>query len=1223
MATQEATEAPREDAPAEPPQEDALAAPEAEDRFGIVPEGAIEDPPLDETFDLEWPVEFDDESFFVELTEIIARKGYCSVHMPMSSEDRARAEAQLGEQVEWKLEKMEFDVAYMGERNVTKYCMLAGEFEDPLPSIAEDEDIENLPQAEKLTTHAICPECGRAWRLPEPLDGVCPECGVPIYEFAEDILDRCNDKLTVIASMFQETVHSRLGFSAWSRTNGMLRRTFEKDDEEEILRPLSLGEFDYEDGIVFGFLQFLERRKLLMLWDINNEGGKLILSADEDRTEHKDVMMPLSGGRLVIFRHDLMNYTYRPGGTNSILLQSWILAEPWYPVSSPADGTVVELPEPLQGERVQVMACNTLYAGKVRTRAESWLSLMGGIDSFVKVPTSRFNIDAVYSEHAQSTGGSYTIHGAYIDDNDAFMFDNSIFGITTKEASNMSPGQRLILERGLMTLCEGGYDKTSCRGQDVGVFLGDSHSDWKEIAANEVSAAVYMGMSTAVTCSRLSHVLGLKGPCASTDTACSSALVAVFNAFQTLKTPKPEWKEEMEYSTKGRCPMNSTCKSALAMAYHLVLSAGLYTGYSGAGMLSKKGRCFTFDHTSDGFGRGEGVSSVLLRVAGEDKSEGPRAEEMLACLAGCAVNQDGRSATMTAPNGPSQQTVIRESLECADIDAAEIAVAECHGTGTALGDPIEVGALRFVMKGTRYDPILCTSYKSNGGHQEPGAGLAGLVKCINMVVTSTTPSNQHLKAMNPHLDTGGFPCFFATEADDYGTNIGCIGVSSFGSGGTNGRGDVWGRCLMGDRRTTGIVDLERVDGSMARLQERVGKNGTPGPSIEDQLFLIGSWDAWSSMTQMRRVGEEEAMGIYEYTGTIIIGDTCREQFQLCLNEDFLQAIHPAHNLSDERGHIVGPDTDGHSKNWLVDGRKDNVTAGSKYIVRFRWSFSWERGEFKKVTWTLSDAVEKPPNFRHIYSVVSSWSSWQFLDMKKAENEDCLYIRARIGPSGQEEFQIVRDHDWSQVIHPASELASRTSIPIRGPDNKGKGKNWVIRGPSSEVVTISLRVQRSEITVWVQSKSKGTKTWRTPGKDTHDFFYVGDSTSWGMTYMYPDRKKKGVKGVHRYALVATAENEEFKIVMDGDWEKALYPEVERAGMGQRARGPDGRGHGLNWMIPSRRGEAYEIIFVSHATDPAKKVFWRRVEEEDQQLTLTDQAALDDQETSEGEKNVENE
>eukprot|EP00933_Yihiella_yeosuensis_P030519 TRINITY_DN24160_c0_g1_i2.p1 TRINITY_DN24160_c0_g1~~TRINITY_DN24160_c0_g1_i2.p1 ORF type:complete len:418 (-),score=51.13 TRINITY_DN24160_c0_g1_i2:61-1164(-) len=363
----------------------------------------------------------------------------------------------------------------------------------------------------------------------------------------------------------------------------------------------------------------------------------------------------------------------------------------------------------------------------------------------------------------------------------------------------MAPYMRIMMEVGYECLWNAGHSRKNLKGWHCGVFVGDSGSDWDQLVmlTNHNLSYIYAGRERSAACTRLSHVMGLTGPCSTAETACSSSLVACGIAQMTMRTKTEEQK----------MPNISTdLKHGLVIGTNTIIGPGSYIGLSGPGMLTSKGRCFTFDTSADGFARGEGIGAIQLKVCDDSWESAGR----VAIMIGCSVNQDGRSASMTAPHGPSQQEVIRQSMREAGVAPNKITIAECHGTGTALGDPIEVGALRGVLRGDRKAPILKTSAKSNIGHLEAGAGVAGLIKCIGMLNYSTGCPNVHLLCLNPHLDVAGFPVYFETECVDYGSNSGLTGVSSFGFGGTNARADVWGHATKGPRYSiTGPLQAQK------------------------------------------------------------------------------------------------------------------------------------------------------------------------------------------------------------------------------------------------------------------------------------------------------------------------------------------------------------------------------------------------------------------------------
>jgi len=782
-----------------------------------------------------------------------------------------------------------------------------------------------------------------------------------------------------------------------------------------------------------------------------------------------------------------------------------------------------------------------------------------------------------YDMERGTSGTTYAMHGAFCSDESIITFDNGFFNIPEEEASLMSPGQRLVLETGFEVLHQGGYTKESARGLNCGVFLGDSGNDWPYICDTQNSLRM-LAHSNYVTGSRLSHCLGLHGPVSTTDTACSSSLVAIGLAHTSMRQTKPEQK---------KATISSGCNHAIALGSGLLLSPRMYILYCGPGMLSPRGRCFTYDSSADGYARGEGCGALFLEWSDKDEV----AEDMLACLIGSAVNQDGRSASMTAPNGPAQQMCIRTSMSESGLTASEINVAECHGTGTALGDPIEVSALRAVMD-DRELPILNTSAKTNIGHLEAAAGMAGVIKCIALLNSSAGPPNIHLKMLNPHMDVNGYPVYFETETSDYMEATGVSGVSSFGFGGTNARGDLWARCRRGARATAELSTSKWLE-DRSMLYQRLFHYGAPGPHANDRLYITGTWDAFTTLMEM------EVRGPGLYSAVIPLGETRREQFRILLNRDPGQTIHPGSRAAGREATPIGPDANGKDMTWLIDGTLDDVPAWTVYEVDLQWGFSWDMGDCRKLTWEPTDQVAPLPTrlalHRHVYSIVGSWTAWTFQEMKRLREENDVWTATiRIGMSGTEDFQFVRDNDWSQSIHPAVPRARKTSIPIRGPDGEGKGKNWLLSGASGDLVRVQLHVADGVITVTAFSEMKGTsKTWQSDEEEDWKQYYVtGSWNRWGFSQMSVDRREPRV---YRYLVeLGPSGTEEFHLAVERDWTLQLYPDCESAGLGQGSLcGPDDRGHAMNWRIIGAAGARYQLTLDLNEQDRRHMVSWGEV------------------------------
>ena len=296
-----------------------------------------------------------------------------------------------------------------------------------------------------------------------------------------------------------------------------------------------------------------------------------------------------------------------------------------------------------------------------------------------------------------------TRYGAFLQGID--QFDPQFFGITPREAVTMDPQQRLVLEVAWEALENAGYAPDGLTGSSTGVFIGACNHDYMQmvLATGDRYADMYMstGSAHSVISGRLSYLLGLNGPAVTLDTACSSALVAIHSAYLSLK--------------------NGDCRVALAGGVNAILSPETTVTLSSAKMLAPDGHCKAFDSRADGFVRGEGCGILVLKRLDDALADN---DSILAVIRGSAINQDGRSNGLTAPNGPSQVSVVRAALAEAGLTPADISYIETHGTGTSLGDPIEIQALGEALGPghTKDHPLLVGSVKTNLGHLELAAG---------------------------------------------------------------------------------------------------------------------------------------------------------------------------------------------------------------------------------------------------------------------------------------------------------------------------------------------------------------------------------------------------------------------------------------------------------------------------------------------------------------------
>nr|AQS99242.1 type I polyketide synthase [Gambierdiscus excentricus] len=1120
-------------------------------------------------FDVAWPADDDGGAGFgIMVGQVLDSQGYCVVQMFTGSEEQQEAMDDSGKVGELSEFKEELEVDFLGRDNYTK--------------------------AKKLK--------------PDNLD-----------EEPSDALGQYERQLSQIGMMVGPLTPALFGFETIGRSASFLRTRFSNKAEAERLKPQPLERDDIEDGAVSNHVRFVQSRKLCMLYTIHSEGGELWLYPREGQ----DVMIPVIKGRIVIFRHDRMSYSYKPLG-NSLALQSWIVRDvPGFQVEEVTGGgqevdrvMEVEGPPRQDGRKFHIMSMHTRFPGESTEPDKYWSMVSQCTDSVTDWPFMRFEHSLYYSNdvNAALMGKSYTNHGGFLTYAQLTEFGNEFFRISEAEAWSMSWNQRNSCEVSYEALWQAGWTRETLHGKHIGFYVGDVGSDWHSMtpfasimAYNPDTTAT--AVSSAIVPTRISFVFNLIGPTMTFDTACSASLVGTHHAHVNMIN---FWEWGMP------------CDGSICGGTNTLAPAG-FVGNCSANMLSHIGRSFTFDRTADGYQRGEGTAFMFCKLTAEYKDSVDR----LAVLAGSCANQDGRSASLTAPNGPSQQAVLRHSLRFAGIEPEAVTVVECHGTGTALGDPIEVGAVMAVMEGERDDPLPHTSAKSNIAHLESAAGIAGLLKCLVILLHSCATPNVHLRALNPHLESAGFPQLFEVEIVHTQLNAGYCGVSSFGFGGTNSRGDLYGKAIVGPSAKTEILP-QRIDVISIPCPRCMGDmcgrcavavpgfsmkqrhfcelvrddladyefcsncyNGEfrYGSTIEDvakcdpnyQICITGSWSAWLVSDEMEMVD----YGVY--VCAVELGETKIEHFQLNVFQNSNNAIYPATPEADTTIRIEGPDDGGKGKHWVIDARGDeNVASGTIYQVTFTW------GEKKEIKWEVMD--EKPmfalgQEFQHSYSITGSFIKWGLQEMKPGPTEGTWEVSFSIGPSGREEFQFVRDRDSSQTIYPAKPRTEIVGVPVRGPDALGGGKNWLVRGTRRETITVQLQVVNGQITVTTSGLSEETAWTNKTDESYHTYCLTGGFNNWSSTKMTPDEKRHGV---FTSRLLLEDNIELFQVIRDEDPQQTLHPSNADALCGQDlVQGPDDKGSGLNWMILGEPGSAVEITVDPYQQDKRLLVSWKPV------------------------------
>jgi len=485
----------------------------------------------------------------------------------------------------------------------------------------------------------------------------------------------------------------------------------------------------------------------------------------------------------------------------------------------------LEQVESAKHEPIAIVGMGCRFPGGARDEASFLQVLRDGTDTISDFPRDRANADRWYDPNPEAIGKAYIMKAGYLDKIDGF--DPTLFGITPREAVGMDPQQRLALEVALEALENAGIAGDSLGGSRTGVYVGASTNDYVRLRQQyglpeDVDAYNMVGEQSFIA-GRISYTFGLHGPAEMIDTACSSSLVSTHLAVQSLR--------------RGETDL------CLAGGVNLIMSPFGYVLLSKTSAISPNGRCATFDAKADGYTRGEGCGFIVLKRLADAVTDG---DNILALVRGTAVNHDGKSSGLTVPNNAAQQAVIRDALADAKCEAHDVSFIEAHGTGTSLGDPIELRALEAVVGAGRGDDnrLKIGSVKTNFGHLEAAAGIAGLLKLVVSLRSKFIPPHLHFTTPNPNVNWKQLHIDVVTEGQAWDDATKVAGVSSFGASGTNSHiilSQAPERASSdGTSRAQHILTLSaKTDAALAELAGRVGA-GLGDATIEDVCFTTNT-----------------------------------------------------------------------------------------------------------------------------------------------------------------------------------------------------------------------------------------------------------------------------------------------------------------------------------------------------------------------------------------------
>jgi len=752
-----------------------------------------------------------------------------------------------------------------------------------------------------------------------------------------EALGRADGVLSAVAEALQPFTEDALGCPIVERTPALACLSLSGADAVDYESPPASGRETQEYYAIWA------RGVLRAVLFLGPHAGRATLSPKRAAAlagAEKSLELWAGPGTLLLLREDTFEYVYEaPADGEALWLQAFFLKPgPQFSLDGDLEGdtglleTISDGPPPPSDPKglVAVCALGIQSALKISDHHQEWAAYTGGTDGQLEMPFRRFDYRPYYSEEVDNPQGTtYVKHFSVQEGID--LFDNRVFEISNAEAEALDPMYRQVMETGYMAVHQLGITKKYCNTNPIhaSVSVGCDKQEWLQMPG--IPRSVATNNQLAICANRFNYVFNLKGGSYVCDTACSSTLVATHLGKMNLLEQR--W-DPLEFH--------------LGLGVSLTLTVGSFIGSCAAHMLSPGGRCFTFNATANGYNRGDGTSALLIKP-------GPQEGLRLAFLRGSQIGQDGRSASMSAPNGPAQEKCCWGALREGRMTPPESTTWDAHGTGTALGDPIEIGAVRKVqIRSKRLEPLMIASSKSNFGHLEGSAAGIAMNKCVMVVVKTVCAPTIHLKTLNPHLDHASFDAIFCTELNPYKYRQGHCQVSSFGVGGTNGHAIFWGRKVQEVTTDYAKIFLQRLLSSPPPIIQD-GTNPADwdfsGPSYDsqpgDKYRVMLSRDELTgeeSFSYERQEDPTEEVEFYCTTGShndwgedrmmegdvpyhfyqeIAVPQSGVIEFRISAEGDQDRAIAPAETTSKTTVPVLGPAKDLRSS-WLARGEPGSL-----------------------------------------------------------------------------------------------------------------------------------------------------------------------------------------------------------------------------------------------------------------------------------------------------------